>query len=753
MFSDVDHGDTITDFLPLEREKGITIQSAAITFHWPPAQELAEGSGPKTINLIDTPGHQDFRFEVDRCLPVLDGAVCILDAVKGVETHTERVWDSAQQSKIPRIMYVNKLDRDGASFKRSVQEVASKLGAWPLVCQIPWWNKEDFGGVIDVIDQVGLKWTSTGAMTKFPNLKKALSQEDPKLWDEVETARLSLIEALSERDDQLMELFLEHERDVPSSEIKQSIRRLINAGDGAVVPIIAGASLRNMGVQPLLDAVVDYLPSPHERPDVEVRSGSVKLPISKAIEAASKQSKHGGTKQPPVGALASVFKVAHDPKRGMLSYVRVYHGILNKKDAMWNTNVHQFEKPLNMLQVAADKTLDITHLPTGYIGALTGLKNARSGDTLMTFPSHKAAESLRGLQIRPPEIPPAVAFISIEAYSLTETKNLETALSNISREDPSLRWSKDEKTDQFILSGMGKLHLEIAQDRLQNYYKVTGDFGSIAVEYKECVLSPVGPLRVEYERTVANKAGKAACSATIEPLESRHRETLLESGVEIDGNIIHIAIPLPEDGEPPSDFDPEVVRQQLFNGAIAALARGPRRGCAVTNCVVTITYDYETDFFGPVSGAHVVNAAIHAVRDALKEGHAAKSVGLLEPFMKVQISCPESAGGSIQHDISSARGGLVLEVRDSNEEAQVDGGIDLSKVYVPPDPYESVQSLRDTKKGATRMLEIVAKVPLRDTLHYDENLRGITGGRHSLQMELDTFERVTGPRERSLDSA
>jgi elongation factor G len=748
---DVDHGDTITDFLPLEREKGITIQSAAITFSWPLKHELTDGSEPKTINLIDTPGHQDFRFEVDRCLPVLDGAVCILDAVKGVEAHTERVWGSAQQSKIPRIMYVNKLDRDGASFRRSVLEVASKLGSWPLVCQIPWWSKDDFAGVIDVIDQVGIKWSSTGTMTKFSNLEKVLLQEDPNLWAEVEKARLSLIEALSERDDELMELFMEHEKDVPSGPIKESIRRLINDGNGTVVPIVAGASLRNMGVQPLLDAVVDYLPSPQERPEVEVRSGTTKLSLSKAIEAASKQPKHGPPKQPPVGALASVFKVAHDPKRGMLSYVRVYHGILHKKDAMWNTNVHQFEKPLNMLQVAADKSLDVASLPTGHIGALTGLKNARTGDTIMTFPSHKAPESLRGLQIRPPEIPPAVAFISIETYSLTETKNLELALSNISREDPSLRWNRDDKTDQFILSGMGKLHLEIAQDRLQNYYKVEGDFGSIAVEYKESVLSTVGPVRVEYDRTVANKAGKAACSATLEPLEAHHRETLLESGFERDGNIIHISIPLPSGGEAPG-FEPEVVRQQLLNGALAALARGPRRGCAVTNSVVTITYDYETDFFGPVSGAHIVNAAIHAVRDALKEAHAEKSVGLLEPFMKVLISCPESAGGNIQHDISSARGGLVLEVRDSKEEARVDGGIDVSKVYVPPDPYESVQSLRATKKGANRMLEIVAKVPLRDTLHYDENLRGITGGRHSLQMELDTFERVTGPRERALDS-
>jgi elongation factor G len=737
----------VTDFLPLERERGITIQSAAITFNWPPRTDLLAGTEPKTINLIDTPGHQDFRFEVDRCLPVLDGAVCILDAVKGVETHTERVWSSAQQCQIPRIIFVNKLDRDGASFKKSVLEVASKLGAWPLLCQIPWWNKDEFVGVIDVIDEVGLKWSPTGALTKISGLRNILA---PTLWEEVENARLRLIDTLCEHDDELLELFSE-QGEIQSASIKKSIRRLIRDGQGRVVPVFAGASLRNMGVQPLLNGVVEYLPSPNERPELEVRSGNQTHAFSAVLESFSET--HGRkSRRSPVGALASVFKVVDDPKRGMLSYVRVYHGTLNRKDSMWNTNTHQFERPLTMLQIAAGKSYDIDHLPTGHIGAMTGLKNARTGDTLMTFSAHQAPESLRSIQIRPPEIPPAVAFIAIMTNTLTQAKSLESALASASREDPSLRWSKDEKADQFILSGMGTLHLDIAKDRLKNHYKVDASFGEIEVEYRECLLSRTGPIRAEYDRTVASKTGKAACSATLEPLADHHHDdSLLESSTERDGNIIHVSIPLPASGEP-LPFDPEVIRQQLFNGAVAALARGPRKGFAITNCHVTITYDHETDFFGPVSGAHIVNAAIHAVRDALKTAHAQKSIGILEPVMKVRVHCPEEAGGAIQHDIQSARGGFVLEVMDNSEVVITEGRIDLSEVYVPPDPYESMQSLRDPKKGMTRMLEIVAKVPLKEMLDYDSHLRSKTAGRHTLHMELDTFERVTGPREKALDA-
>lgn len=646
---------------------------------------------------------------------------------------------------------MNKLDRDGASFKNSVLDVATRLQARPLLCQIPWWRGDEFVGVIDVIEQVGLKFSSTGELTKV-DLAKALAESNPSLLAEVEKAHQKLIEELCDRDEKLTEMFL-GEKDITVADIKDGIRRLIRDGEGTVVPIFAGASRKNMGVQPLLDAVVEYLPSPRDRPEVVVISGKHEYPLSKILEETSNTKKGHGHHQ-IIGALASVFKVVDDPDRGPLSFVRVYYGTLPKRASMWNTSMHHFEKPQNMFQIAASKTYDIPQLSSGQIGAITGLKNSRTGDTLITFPGREAPESVRSIQIRPPEIPPAVAVLAIEPFSVTDASGLEAVLARYHREDPSVRWAKDEKTEQYLVYGMGKLHLEIVEHRLRTHYKVpkTVEFKGVQVEYRECLISHVGPHRAEYERTVANKAGKAACTVTLEPLQDHHRDNLHESCIERDGNIIHVSIPLPESGDP-LPFDPEEKRQQLFNGAVAALARGPRRGYAVSNTLVTITYDSQTDFFGEVSGAHVVNAAIHAVRDALKQANADQAIGILEPVMKVDIFCPEDAWGNVQHDLQSARGGVVLEINDPNADtAPVDGGIDVSQVYVPPDPYDMVHSLQDRKKGSIRMLHVVARAPFKEMLAYDETLRGMTQGRHSIHLELDTWERVTGPREKALES-
>jgi elongation factor G len=376
--------------------------------------------------LIDTPGHQDFRFEVDRCLPVLDGAVCILDAVKGVEAHTERVWASAQEFKIPRIIYVNKLDRDGASFKKSVLDVASKLGAWPLVCQIPFWDKDDFIGVVDVLNRVGIKWVSAD---KWSLIQPSDLKQNEDLWQEIETARSKLVERLCEDDDTLVEEFSKYGDDLPTDMLKASIRRAISSGDGNIAPVFAGASLRNMGVQPLLDAIVDYLPSPQERPDLEVFLGSEKHHLEEVLQNEPKvpKTKSPRTHNPPVGAIASIFKVVNAMKnvkdsslitanRGMLAFVRVYHGSLHKNSQVWNANLGIFEKPFNLVQVSADRISEIPHLSAGQIGAINGLKAARTGDTLHVLPSHSHKSpnsSLKRMTVRPAEIAPAVAFISI----------------------------------------------------------------------------------------------------------------------------------------------------------------------------------------------------------------------------------------------------------------------------------------------------------------------------------------------------
>lgn len=755
----------------MERERGITIQSAAITFNWPPKHLCPPGEEPKFINLIDTPGHQDFRYEVDRCLPILDGAICILDAVKGVETHTERVWESAQLSKVPRLILVNKLDRDGASFKRSVNEIALRLKTWPLVCQIPWWNKDEFVGVIDIINGVGMKFSSIGHMSTVS--ESNIAQENPALREEMDKARLSLLEILSEHDDELMNEFLELEADVPSASIKKAIRRLIRDGEAKFSPVFAASSLRNIGVQPLLDAVIDYLPNPSERPEQEVIVGNKTYTISQLLEQESNKrghnQKHHRQHPPPITALAHVFKVVDDSRRGMMSFARVYYGGLSRSSYMFNSNLNSFEKPLHILHVSANDYHEIPQLLEGEIGAMTNLKFARTGDTLVTFPgSHnpKAPQTLSNVRIKTLPVPPAVAFLFIEPYTKTARDKLEEALKKLTREDPSIRWSVDEKTEQLILSGMGLLHLEIAQHRLLTHYKIDKEsamWGDIEVEYAECLLAPTPPHRAVFDRVLRGENGKAACTATLAPLEEHHyHESILESCIERDSNLYHIAIPIPEDMVS-LPFDAETVRLQLLNGAIAGLSRGPRRNSPIRRSHVTITFDPSADFFGAQStGGHITNAALQAVRGALKEAHASGQVGILEPFAHVSIECPEEASHNIQHDFTSARGGQVMEVRMPGQDAEGGGStifgvgeggieVDLSQVYAPPDPYDSVQSLRDPKKRVLRMLKIMGKAPLKEMMNYDSQLRSMTGGRHFLQLDPGDFEVVVGPREKALE--
>ncbi|KAH7149935.1 P-loop containing nucleoside triphosphate hydrolase protein [Dactylonectria estremocensis] len=741
---DVDSGNTVTDFLDLERERGITIQSAAITFNWPRQQDLLPGTQSKTVNLIDTPGHQDFRFEVDRCLPILDGAVCIIDSVKGVEAHTERVWASAHEFKVPRIVYCNKLDREGASFKKAVLEIGTRLKGWPLVCQIPWWEKEAFVGVIDVIDRVGYRWKSEREKTRydFPELQKKLSSSNQGLLTEIERARQSLVEGLADFDDAIMDEFLEENQNINGSLIKQAIRRAIRSGEGQVIPVFAGSSFRHIGVEPLMDAVNDYLPNPEERPAAEVRVGSTKQRLDEVLAS----NRAGKSK---IASIASVFKVLNHPKEGVISYVRVYHGTMSRNASSFNTHVLVNERPMGILQISANKTQDIQELSTGQIGALRGLKKARTGDTLITTVGGKPVpEGFRHVQIRPPEIPPPVAFLQVEPYGNVAAQQLQIALENTSREDPSLRWSRNPKTEQFTIQGMGKLHLDVSLYSMKQKYKIDADFGPIEVDYKECVTAPTQPQHTVFDRPVASKPGKASCTVTLMPLEEHNHDVLHQSSIERDGNIYQIAIPESEDSHSLT-FGIEEAEQQLLNGAIAGLARGPRRAAPIHGCLVTITLDTSHGACETPTGGHFSSAARIAVQAALKDAYEQEQISILEPIMLVHITCPEVAAGVVQHDVTAGAGGQVLEVNDRSVESTGDDHIDVTKIYTPPDPYDSVTTLRG-KKSTTRMVEIVAKVPYKEMLDYDNHLRSKTAGRHSMTMSFDSFAKVVGHREKGL---
>jgi elongation factor G len=789
VFIDVDDGSTVTDFLPAERARGITIQSAAVTFRWPPLMENtlvnndATSPGPShIINLIDTPGHADFTFEVLRSLRILDGAVCILDGVAGVEAQTEKVWAQANNYSIPRIVFVNKLDRDGAAFERTIKEIRSRLRGWPAICQIPWWEggKGRFTGVGDAVNLLAMKWKEGGDGKDARSFGlEELEQEDPDLRQELIKARTALIEALCELDEGLLETWLECNDDslaIPPQAIKDSLRRCILDGSGRLIPVFAGASFRNIGVQPLLDAINDLLPDPTERPDPEVSLGNVTGGLSDLLRGNMKSeisgNKHMLRKSTTLKSIVSniegcalAFKVVHDPKRGVLVYVRVYSGSINRNTPLWNTNLHVMERAQRLLQMQASDAIEISHIPAGQIGVIAGLKHARTGDTLISYagvsPKVGPPPPLNTLQLRPIEIPPPVFFAAIEPHSLSEEKNVADILALLLREDPSLHVNVDEESGQMLLSGMGELHLEIARDRLVKDFKAKASMGNIEISYRECVLSKTAPHRIVFDREIAGKKSRAACEASVASFgeaaagAARH----VDYTVTRNGNPITVRIHSPtrvvnsKDGSSlPPELSMEVVQAALINGAVAALARGPRRAFPLHTSHVTLTFDTATDFFGSnTTPAALSSAARLAVQAALKEAFENNNIGLMEPVMNVVISCDESSLGAVIHDLSSSRGGHVLSLENQgSEDSTADDrpAIDIKRIYAPPDPFASSGEASSSGPGQQR--HVSARVPLKEMVGYLKHLRSLTGGRGTFIMSVDKFERLSGPRERAV---
>jgi elongation factor G len=784
---DVDDGSTVTDFLPAERARGITIQSAAVTFHWPPQLESVNIQGlnnvlrsqvTHTINLIDTPGHADFTFEVLRSLRILDGAVCILDGVAGVEAQTEKVWIQANNYSIPRIIFVNKLDREGAAFGRTIKEIGSRLRGWPAVCQIPWWEGGNgrFTGVADAIELCALKWTDGGDGKSIKRYTlEELAEVHPDLAIEIRNARSALVEAICEFDDELLSVWLEVNDDsfaIPAEAIREALRRCISDGSGKLIPVFAGASFRNIGVQPLLDAVNDLLPDPTERPDPEISVGRLrgslpdlldgKLQIDDAAgRQVGKHSKQSTALISKIEACALAFKVVNDPRRGVLVYVRVYSGVIKRNAALWNTNLRVTERAQRLLQMYASDAVERSNIQTGQIGVIAGLKHARTGDTLIAYPGANPKTgppgSLSTLQLRPIEVPPPVFFAAVEPDSLGEEKNVEESLALLLREDPSLHITVDEESRQMLLSGMGELHLEIARDRLVNDFKAKASMGNIEIGYRECVLSGSFQQSVVFDREVTGKRRKAGCEATISPAETAAD---LGNSVERDGNIITVSLLTAsiKDSEEvvplPAELPPSIVQEALINGAAAALARGPRRGFPLHSCHVNLTFSTITGLFGAyTTPAAVASAARLAVQAALREAHASQAIGLLEPVMNVVISCDESSLGTVIHDLSSARGGHVLSLGDDN--GVVESGcelpvIDTTRIYAPPDPFGSGGDGSGMHVAPGQQRHVTARVPLKEMLGYLKHLRSLTGGRGTFVMSIDRFERLSGPREKAV---
>jgi elongation factor G len=587
---EVDEGTATMDWMVQEQERGITITSAATTCFWRDCQ----------INIIDTPGHVDFTVEVERSLRVLDGAIAILDAVAGVEPQTETVWRQADKYRVPRVTYVNKMDRTGADFYRSVQMVRERLDAVPVPIQIPLGKEDSFVGVIDLIEQVAIVWTDASKGQEF------IRQEIPVDYRDLASEyRERMLEALAEVDEELMEKYLGSEKISPDE-----IKRVLRAGTIAmeVVPVLCGASFKNKGVQPLLDAVVDFLPSPLDIPPVqgvnpETRENEVRLPGD----------------DEPFAALA--FKIMNDPYVGQLVFLRVYSGTLRSGTQVYNSTKDKKERVGRLLRMHANKREEIEAVAAGDIAAAVGLKFATTGDTLCDLQRPVVLEAI--------EFPEPVISVAIEPKTKADEEKLGLALNRLALEDPTFRVTVNPETSQTLISGMGELHLEIIVDRLLREFRVEANVGKPQVAYRETIRRKA-EAQGRFVRQTGGRGQYGDVWVEVEPLPAGQ-------GVVVENKIVGGAIP--------REFIPAVEK-----GVHEARESGVLAGYPVTDVKVTLTDGsyHEVDS----SELAFKIAGSMAFKEACRK---AKPV-LLEPIMQVEVVVPEEYMGVVVGDLNSRRG-------------------------------------------------------------------------------------------------
>ncbi len=589
---EVHHGDATMDWMVQEQERGITITSAATSCEW----------NSHRINIIDTPGHVDFTVEVERSLRVLDGAVAVFDGVNGVEPQTETVWRQADKYRVPRICFINKMDRVGADFGASLESMREKLQAQAVAIQLPIGREENFIGLVDLIEWKALVWPSEGLGDRFEERDIPADLEE-----EARSLREFLIEKVAEFDESLMEKYIEGQA-MEASEIRQALRRGTLAME--VIPVLCGASFRNKGVQPLLDAVVDYLPSPLDIPPVEARDAEKE---DKAIVCKTDFDE-------PVAALA--FKIAADLFAGSLTYVRVYSGVIRQGMALLNTRLHKKERIQRLVKMHANSREEIQELKAGDIGAVIGLKLTATGDTLCDVKRPVVLESI--------EFPDPVISVAIEAKSAADQDKMVQALDRLQMEDPSCRVRTDSETGQLLLSGMGELHLEILVDRLLREHKVKANVGQPQVSYRETIEAPVYGEGL-FEREVGGQMQFARVLLEISPLENG-------AGWRFENQ-------LPVDGALSREF-----LRSVEKGALDAAEVGFLGGYQMVDLQVTLKEVTQRDQESTEMAFKV--AAGMAFRDGVKK---AKSL-LLEPIFALEILTPDEFMGNVIGDLNSRRG-------------------------------------------------------------------------------------------------
>ncbi|KAI9347288.1 P-loop containing nucleoside triphosphate hydrolase protein [Obelidium mucronatum] len=780
---DVDSGSTVTDYLPAERSRGITIQSACIPLFW----------NDHRINLIDTPGHVDFTMEVERSVRVLDGAIVLLDGVAGVEAQTETVWRQANRQKIPRLIVVNKMDREGSSFARALSAINHRLKGWgsPVVIQWPIFAETPVGpkfkGVFDLIEMAVVEFgaNDTGSVVQRSKIDtmvgldsfvevccrdcgalEGVKQEHvEKLWNQIFDARVSLVEQLAALDDQVVEAFLE-EADgshfaLKSSILKSALRRL--TGDGKVVPVMCASAFKNTGVQPVMDAVVDYLPSPTERlPPVAT------LPNGETTTVNYDDKNFSGL----------AFKIIHDEKRGAMVFIRVYSGALEPRVVLYNSSQRITERATKILQMYADDYEEIPSVSIGNIACVLGLTETKTGDTLLIANQHsinnakgntKKSNDQHSKQIKPPasaftletiHLPPPVFVRSVEPISSNDARKIETSLNALVREDPSLVVTTDPDSGQTLLGGMGELHLEIASERLLDTHKCAAQMGKVSISYRETIPGDVvGPIdyTLDYDKDIFGKHSKLRVRLLVEGMEleeaaatgseNNHQDWIDVTGTTKPVNVVDMAshfdvkdmfpvpllmipsrngkgplIPMAPNGYPSI----EDLKEAIEGGIYGALARGPILGFPVVNLKVTVL---EVRLEKPelTSLAGVRGAIGRCMRDLMRgvssTGSSPKCpMRLLEPIMDLGVTVPEKYVGAVTKDLTGTRRGHVIALGTEST-----GGV--------------------SESGSYESHVISATVPLGSMLGYSTTLRGMTAGTGVFSMKLLGYGRMSVDRE------
>jgi elongation factor G len=587
-----------------ERERGITIVSAAVSAEWQGYQ----------INIIDTPGHIDFTAEVQRSLRVLDGGIVIFDAVQGVEPQSETVWRQADRYHVPRICFVNKMDRVGASYERTIEMIRSRLGANPIPVQLPVGNEAAFKGAVDLITNEAIIWEDD--LGKEPR-----TIETPvDLKVQAAEMRDRMVEKIAETDEELTLKYLEGE-EISAEELVSALRNAVIAGQAT--PVYCGSSLKNKGVQPLLDAVIDYLPSPAEIPAVTGHNPHNNELIERSAEDDA-----------PLSAL--VFKIVTDPYVGRLAYFRVYSGKLSHGATVYNSAKDRRERIGRLLRMYADRREEIKEVLAGDIGAVLGLKNTFTGDTLCDASNQVILEDIT--------FPEPVISVAIEPKTTADQDKMSDALHKLSEEDPTFRVRTDEETGQTIISGMGELHLEVLVDRMLREFRVQASVGRPQVSYREAITVPVERAEFRYVKQSGGRGQYGHVVLELEPGEPG-------SGIQFENKIIRGVIP--------REYIPAVekgVRESADAGVLA--------GYPITDLKVRL---YDGSF-------HEVDSSEIAFRlaasMALREGVQKGSPVLQEPFMKVEVIVPEEFLGDVIGQLNSRRGDILgMEVRPGNAQA------------------------------------------------------------------------------------